>query len=330
MKASVLALLLVAATAPAAGLVRALEPTLVLYPVVELPVVVAGAASPTIAVSRLARVVAPRAEREALRAASVPVSALEGRGRLDKAEMAALLHAVPGLEEFAVVGPASVRVQAQPSPQRSALMLDEAGAFLHQYAAAAWPDRYRNLSFVFVGKQGAVPLGADAQWRFDAAGLAQLRRRTPVWLVLDDAGKTERLPLWFKVGGEVRAWNAIDDLPGHTIAGENLFAEGWADIAQVDPAALAAPAPDQQLSVALKAGDILVARHLERAPAVQFGADALVVSRAGGIEITATATALRTGFVGDTIALKARSSEEEFDAVVTGQNRVEIVQGGSR
>ena len=34
--------------------------------------------------------------------------------------------------------------------------------------------------------------------------------------------------------------------------------------------------------------------------------------------------------VGDTIALKARSSEEEFDAVVTGQNRVEIVQGGSR
>jgi flagella basal body P-ring formation protein FlgA len=45
---------------------------------------------------------------------------------------------------------------------------------------------------------------------------------------------------------------------------------------------------------------------------------------------TATATALRTGFVGDTIALKARSSEEEFDAVVTGQNRVEIVQGGSR
>ena len=73
-----------------------------------------------------------------------------------------------------------------------------------------------------------------------------------------------------------------------------------------------------------KAGEVLVLRHLEPAPAVEFGADALVISRAGGIEITATATALRRGFVGDTIALRARNSDESFDAVVTGRNRVEV------
>ena len=322
MKPGIVLLLLSLLTAVLAAPVMALEPTLVLYPVIRLPTQADGSAAPTLSVESVARVVAPRAAREALASAAVPVLSLQGRSSIDKQSLAALLHAVPGLEAFEVVGPETVRVRAQHSAQRTAQMLSEARAFLEQHVAATWPGEYRNLSFSFAGKQAELPVGPQVRWHFDAAGLTQLRRRSAVWVVLGEGG--ERLPLWFKVEGEVRAWNAIDDIAGKTLAEEPLFAEGWADLAGVDPGERATPAADHQLTVAMKAGEVLVLRHLEPAPAVEFGADALVISRAGGIEITATATALRRGFVGDTIALRARNSDESFDAVVTGRNRVEV------
>lgn len=313
-------LLSLVAALPAA---MALEPTLVLYPVIRLPTQADGSAAPSLDVDRIARVVAPRAVRQALGRATVPVASLRGRSRIDRDNMAALLQGVPGLESFAVVGPGTVRIRVEHSAQRTAQMLEEARSFLERHVAATWPGEYRNLSFSFVGKPGELPVGPDARWHFDAAGLAQLRRRSVVRVVLSDAG--ERLPLWFRVDGEVRAWNAIDDIAGRTLAEEALFAEGWADLATVSPGERATPAADHQLTVAMKAGEVLVLRNLEPAPAVESGADALVVARAGGIEITATATALRRGFVGDTIALRARGSEESFDAVVTGRNRVEVM-----
>ena len=324
MRPGIVLVLLALVAAVTAAPVMALGPTLVLYPVIRLPTQADGSAAPALAVESVARMVAPKATREALVTAAMPVLSLQGRSSIDKQSLAALLHAVPGLEAFDVVGPETVRVRAQHSEQRTAQMVSEARAFLESHVAGTWPGEYRNLAFSFVGKQSDLPVGPDARWSFDAAGLAQLRRRSAVWATLGEDGV--RVPLWFKVEGEVRAWNAIDDIPGKTLAEEPLFAEGWADLASVDPAERATPAADQQLTEALNAGEVLVLRHLEPAPAVEFGADALVVSRAGGIEITAVATALRRGFVGDTIAVRARSSEEEFDAVVTGRNRVEVLR----
>jgi flagella basal body P-ring formation protein FlgA len=102
------------------------------------------------------------------------------------------------------------------------------------------------------------------------------------------------------------------------------FIPDWASIAAVDPSDLAAPVENYRLTAALKSGDILTGRHLEKIPAVDFGDHVRVILQSGNIELITEAKAMRTAYAGDRITFQSQSSGEEFEALVIARNLARI------
>jgi flagella basal body P-ring formation protein FlgA len=300
-------------------------PTLVLFPLIRLPAPEAVGSGAVIPLDRLARVIGTRDEQRQLGQLEISMAAYGGDREIDNREMIARLRDVPELAALEIVGPQSLRLVAASDPQTTARILREAKEALQSHVDRAWPDRYRNLEIDFRGDRHSLTVSCDSSWSFDFSDSRELRRRTPVWLVVNSGGRVQRTILWFKVEGEERVWQALGPLAAKTVARDSQFSRRWVSLDEISPGELAVPSQERRLTVPMPFGEVLTQRHLERIPDVEFGEDALVISRVGDVEIRSVATAMQTAFIGDTIKLQSKSSRQNFAARVVDRNSVEIV-----
>lgn len=301
----------------------AIENTLVLYPSIK-PRVNDGRLE--ISLHQLARIIAPREIRESLGEAVVDLGPINETRQFGKAQLIARIAQIDELQRFDVVGPMNVRVNMPQESvnDKSDEVVAEAERYLLSHAQQHWPDAYRNIALQLVSDRNQLDLNGISGWYFDASHLNALRRRTQVWLVAERNGKEARVSLWFKATGEVKVWRAIDNLDAKNQAEQHLFAEGWADISQVDPIEVAEPSSALRLTVAIKHGDALQKHYLESVPAVQFGDQVRVMSEVGSVRVVTLAKVTRTADVGDRIMLESLSSEEKFEVIVVGPDQVEL------
>ncbi|MFT5334629.1 MAG: hypothetical protein ACJASY_002311 [Halioglobus sp.] len=304
--------------------VRAVSTTLVIFPLIRSVESVSTGDKTTIALHKLVRIVASREQREALSALEVPVATLRGRSRISKASVVDLLRLQPELSDAEIVGPEWITVMNPGHVATQEKVLAEAKQALLGHIKASWPDRYRNIEISHRGEGGRLPVGLDSSWSFDLSTIENLSRRTPLWLVVSNPEKTERTVLWFKVSGEQLVWLAGGRLEAKSSAQEAHFSQRWVGLNEIKHQNLAAPSGQERITVAMSLGDMLTKKHLERTPDVEFGEEAVVISKVGDVEIRATATVMRTAFVGEFIEMQSKSSNERFEAQVMDKSLVKI------
>jgi hypothetical protein len=313
-------LLLFTATAPAWAAVT----TLVIFPVIRPVSQVAFEGGSVIELGKVVRIIAPRDEQKMLSKLELPVGDLFSRQKIAKADLVALLRTLPELAPLEIVGPEWVNVVAPTDPVASNKVLKDAAEALREHIASHWHDRYRNIELSYRGERSRLPVGPESKWAFDFSNLDHLKRRTPVWLVASHGSDTERAILWFKISGEELVWQSLGGLEAKSVADEYQFVQRWVSLEDIKPSELAVPSAKERVTVAMQAGDVLTSRHLEPIPDVEFGQDALVISKVGDVEIRSIATVMRTAFVGETIELQSKSSNESFEAQVLDRNLVQI------
>ena len=313
-------LLLLSVAAPA----WAASTTLVIFPVIRAVEAAPAGQKTTISVDKLVRIVASRERRKALESVQLPAQSLVGRSRISKQSIVALLQGQPEIAGSEIVGPDWITVVAPGHAETQAKVITEARVALQDHVKSQWPDLYRNIKPVYRGQIERLPVGLDSAWSFDFSAITHLGRRTPVWLVVSTAQKTERTVLWFEVSGEQFVWQASRSMAAKATAHEKNFLQQWVSLSEIKYQDLAIPTPDERMTVSLEPGDLLTKRHLELIPDVEFGDEAVVISKVGDVEIRATATVMRTAFVGDLIEMQSKSSNENFQVRVLEKNLVQI------
>lgn len=303
------------------GAAWSLDNLLVLYPRVGLN---PAGAETSVPLTKIARVIADDGVRSGLEALSVPMSSFIGQSQVSSRELGLQLQRIPELRDFKILGPETVLIELRAATVGVERMLEEAATALRQHVLGSWPTQYRNLEFTFVGQPQRLPVYADSRWSFDLSDLSSLRRRVALWVEIDNGRRAQRVPLWFQVSGEVVVWRSIQSLPPRTPVDGFQFVPDWADIAAVDSSNLAAPMENYRLTGALKSGDILTDRHLEKIPAVDFGDEVRVILLSGNIELITEAKAMRTAHAGDRINFQSLSSGEEFEAQVIARNLARV------
>jgi hypothetical protein len=298
--------------------------TLVIFPVIRSVESAPEGKKTTVSVDKLVRIVASRERRESLEAIQLPAESLVGRSRLSKQSIVDLLEAQPEIAGSEIVGPDWITVVAPGHAKTQSKVISEARVALQDHVKSQWPDLYRNIKPVYRGQIERLPVGLDSVWSFDFSDITYLGRRTPVWLVVSTAQKTERTVLWFEVSGEQFVWQASRSMAVKATAHEKNFLQQWVSLSEIKYHDLATPTPDERITVALEPGDLLTKRHLELIPDVEFGDEAVVISKVGDVEIRATDTVTRTAFVGDLIEMQSKSSNENFQVRVLERNLVQI------
>jgi len=310
-------------TAPLARAAPALDDLLILYPVIRFESGLDGAG--TMALSKLGRIVtADKRLAESAAALQIPMTGIPESGKVSRETLAKLIRQTRVLAHFKVLGPEAIVIKSVASTAAVERLLLEAGDFLELYVASNWPQRYRNMSYRFVGHKNRIELDANSRWSFQTDALTVLERRTPLWVEVEEDGEKHRMSLWFAVTGEVSVWRAAIDLEPQTAVTHQWFYRDWASLQEVNPAQLAAPTSELRLVSGLQGAAVLTSSVLEPIPAVEFGEQAQVIAQNGSIRIVTSATVMRSAMIGQRVTLKSHSSNEEFEALVIAPKLVEM------
>ena len=289
----------------------------------------------TIPLTRLARVVADRAIRQQLADVSVDIPLADNANSVAKSSIKAALQANSTLQQhgFKVLGPERIIVRGKTSSATMEKLIVEAKRALYQAIEEKWPQRYRDVEFTYAAnKKPMQRAGEQGTWHIDVSHLARLSQRVVVWAESRDAhtGKTSRRqPLWFKVKGEQWVLTARQAMSAKTELAEDRTAMQWRSLSSSEGETLShtsrdKPSTQYRLLHAVKAGDVINAKTVERIPAVDFGQYVSVISKVGAIEIRSKAKALKKAYVNDVIPLQSLSSENMFNARVIKHGEVLI------
>jgi flagella basal body P-ring formation protein FlgA len=171
-----------------------------------------------------------------------------------------------------------------------------------------------------------LPAGRVVLQAGDLAGILPAKRMA-VWIdVAVDGEHFSSVPVWFAVSATDRVVSVTRDLePRHLLEAGDL-GEVSVDVAELGAAPVTKPAlaVGQRLVRPLEAGAVLLAKHIEPAPAVQRGAVVDVFAQSGRVVLRAKGVALSDGELEQRILISNPKSGEHYAAVVIGEGHVAV------
>lgn len=317
------AVLLMSPEAPRAS--DDLGPLLVVYPVIDID----PRAGESLLLDQIARVVDTTTPKppNPLTEFELTLPNFGDRSSVSLGEVRLWLNSIAELQQFEVLGPERIRLQAAVSEGQVAEVIAAGAQALHQQVSSRWSEEYRGLQYRFLGKPDELRIYDDTTWEVNASHLATLGRRVSVRLTIERNGALQTLTLWYGVSGEVRAWRAVDDLDLHQPVPPELFRLGWVSLSHRDAQRLAQPHSGHRLTVGMRAGNVLTTQVTEPIPAVEYGQAVSVRVSAPGLQVTTMATAQQTAAIGDAVKVASQSTDEIFEALVVAPGIVEIIPG---
>lgn len=156
---------------------------------------------------------------------------------------------------------------------------------------------------------------------------AAISKRMGIWLDVEvDGEHYQSVPVWFAVDAYADALVAEYDLDNGIDLNNGMFAVQRVDLAEVD-AELLLPSTDlsdMRLRLPVGMGQPLRVDAVARKPDISQGQVVEVLSQVGSVSITATATALEDGFVGDRLEVQKLGSDMTYMVRVTGDGAASI------
>jgi len=292
-------------------------PLLVLYPVISAEKVVQSASGRYLKLEDLGRIIVDDGyDVELLAAIRIKVGEGGKQESLEKKAITAQLARMPALSAAQIVGPDLVRFSTPPSDSRVTSMLEQAEKYIQAQSMSGSGLTFRNLEINYIGPRDRLDVSEDSKWSFSLDAGAGISRRTLLWVDLSGNGTTKRQALWFGVSGEVLVWRVAERMEAKTPLREQGVYQEWLALNLLRAVPVAAIPNDMRFVSAVEPGAVLTRAMVEFTPAVEFGQETRVIVQSGPVRITTSAIALQTANVGERIALKSVSSDEQFEALV--------------
>lgn len=188
-----------------------------------------------------------------------------------------------------------------------------------QQLCERWRGKFERVSWQLIGVENKKALGPDKKIISSEVGDLKNGR---VWVKTSSLqnGQRQEGMLWFRIKGYATVWSVKRDISVNSVLSKEDIIQRSADVTTENIA------PDQLIEEpiglfvrkSLRKGAIISTINVSSPPLIQQNKSIQVLVEHNGLQITAKAIALSTGWnVGDTITVLVSGASEKTEAIVT-------------
>lgn len=182
-----------------------------------------------------------------------------------------------------------------------------------------WKGKFEKMSWQLIGSENKIFLDADR--KIISYEMGDLRNGR-LWVKVNSSsdGLQQNRVIWFRIKGYATVWSVKRDTSVNSLLLKEDIVQRSADVTteNVTHDQIVEEPVGMYVRKSLRKGAIISTTNVSKPPLIQQNQPIQVLVENNGLQITAKAIALSTGWsVGDTIAVLVNGASQKTEAVVT-------------